>query len=84
MIKLNDGIFHPMYNPNGWRMILKDGNSYIWSNDEVAGMINSQIDCYRLELLSKNGESGRPDGLVVLNNDAVTSIDYGNITDTTE
>jgi len=61
MVKLNDGIFHPMYNPNGWRRP-KD-NKYWHTTTEVIG--NSK-DCFdkSIMLLSdgSTATSGRPDG----------------------
>ena len=69
MVKLNDGIFHPMYNPNGWRRP-KDGTSSdkttwrYWYNTEEK--LDNSKDCFnkskmRLDEGSEDS-SGRPDG----------------------
>ena len=62
-VSLNDGIFHPMYNPNGWRQP-KDGTDsdpIYWNNTSV--VIENSKDCFdKTKIDATVTLSGRPDG----------------------
>jgi len=70
--KLNDGIFHPYYNENGWRRIKKqlpDGSyEMIYWYEDTDGIIKSVEDCFNPNYINPDDKiSGRTDELIFAN-----------------
>lgn len=76
-IKLNDGIFHPLYNASGWRKRYWNAAYYDWKDlAEGLPVLESAKDCFNGAVIKQDvdNESGRPDGLVMTDESTATII----------
>lgn len=74
MISLNDGIYHPIYNANGWRRRYISGVAREWYEDVIGYNTQSYKDCFKESLINNiDRVSARPDGLLL---DDQGSVDF--------
>ena len=75
--KINDGIYHPYYNENGWRRIKKSDGAMIYWYDDTDHLIGSVEDCFKVELINSDDDvSGRTDEKIMANVVTIGIDDY--------
>jgi len=70
-MKLNDGIFHPSLNPDGWRCRYVNSTNVKWNEEAVGYELTVPSDCFNPALIYDGADleirnvSGRYDGLII-------------------
>lgn len=82
-VKLNDGFFHPMYNPNGWRCRFNGETALMWWETTVeVPEVDSYISCFKETFVYTGADqgnvlkSGRPDGRYVIYDDNIGTTEW--------
>ena len=79
-MKLNDGIFHPVFNPGGWRCRWTGEANITWDKHIDGLELDGEVSCFEPRLIYQGTDaairnaSGRRDGLVL--EDGASAVTY--------